>query len=165
MPLGFLIPIIPLHFTQVPFSATICHPRFCVVIIIYMNEEITSNIPASSVGFSVEPPCALPDPDVMMQSLAPEEREVFLAELIKQNALYTAYQMQRQLAEEGLDPTTPRNHRLSILDQMVKLAKLDRKPVNDIPQGQQFSVVINIPGQPSVGTTIVSEPAALEHDG
>ena len=124
------------------------------------DQDQTSVASATVLGFCVEPHppvnYALPEPDDVVQSLAPAEREEFLSELVKQNALYTTYLMQKQLSEEGLDVSTPRNQRLSIMDQMAKLAKLDKKTSTE-QAGGGVSITINIPtldDQPSKSITI-----------
>ena len=130
------------------------------------EQEYTAAAPASSLGFHTEVappaptlPATIPDEeaaDAILQSVAPAERENLLADLIKQNSLYSTYLMQRQLSTEGLDPSTPRGQRINIMDQMAKLSGLTNKQVAK-ESGQQVSITINIPtldDQPSKSITI-----------
>lgn len=112
------------------------------------EQDYTDTVPASALGFVLEPPAPeLPStipPERLAESLAPAEREQFLADLIKQNALYSTYEIQRQLSLEATDVSTPRSQRISILDQMAKLSGLSAKQAAK-EVGAAVSITINMP--------------------
>jgi len=130
-------------------------------------ETIDTYTPATSLGFVLPPSKAPQEPPAGEKSLllaelefantlAPDARVAFYEELIRQNSLYAVREIQADLAVIAASPTTTVSQKLQIAEFQAKLAKLDKKQVDNAATGPSFSIQINIPGAPSSSVTVDS---------
>lgn len=104
---------------------------------------------AVSLGFmlpvaeaEVPPPEGVPSmlADVSDPVLAGEARVDMYRDLVRQNAMVTVLEMQRDLAFRGLDPAATISQKRDIMDIQMRLADVDAKKHQSGPAGGGFSL-------------------------
>lgn len=112
-----------------------------------MDTELTLPLPVSAteLGFVI-PVFEKPD----------------LPTVIKEEALASVHIISRELALKATDPTTSVPHRISINEQLIKLAGLDKK-ASEMAASSGVSISINIPAiDTSPAKTITIDTPALD---
>lgn len=124
------------------------------------EQDYTSRANAEAVGFSLPPhPPALKD---YLATLAPDAKEEFLQKLIQQTALHNVYELNTQLAFEGIKPETALKTKLEILDANIKLSGITAKQNAREALGGGVSIVIHMPGKDRTPITVEGMAERIE---